>query len=65
MMTQLVKALVTKPEDLSSIPRTHRVEGGDQFLQAVPGIATLDKTAILRCQRETPFIKMAVVVESA
>lgn len=35
-MALLVKALVSKPTDLSSIPRTHMVERENQFLQAVP-----------------------------
>lgn len=34
-MTQQVKALATKPDELSSIPGTHMREGENLFLQAV------------------------------
>lgn len=34
-MAQQVKAIATKHDKLSSISKTHMVEGGDQLLQAV------------------------------
>lgn len=36
MMSQRVKGLATKTEDLSVIPRTHMVERENRFLQVVP-----------------------------
>jgi hypothetical protein len=36
MMTQLVQVFATKPDDLSSIPRNHTVEGVNQLLKVVP-----------------------------
>jgi hypothetical protein len=39
-MTQLVKVLADKPDDLGSIPGTHTVEGGDKLPESNPQIAT-------------------------
>lgn len=39
-MTQVVKVLAAKPDDLDSIPRTHTMEGKDRLPESNPLIAT-------------------------